>query len=182
MIAGILPELPELLAHVLVSHSQRSTKESNAFRKWDGRTPYGVHPIWAAATFLTETSLSEGLRIRGSRALALHDILENTDAALVPGHIEYKDSEFWEVYKLVGEMTFDSFAKETEEIWERSPESRLLKLYDKVSNLLDGSWMNVEKRAIYEEFVTRLIADVERNYGALNIVRIAKAIVGGARA
>ena len=45
---------------------------------------------------------------------------------------------------LVREMTFESFQEEVEHLWSRSAEARLLKLYDKVSNLLDGSWMKAQ--------------------------------------
>ena len=54
--------------------------------------------------------------------------------------------------------------------------SKLLKLYDKVSNLLDGNWMKTEKWNIYVEHTLRLAGDVEHVYGTLNIVKIARAI------
>lgn len=40
---------------------------------------------------------------------------------------------------IVKEMTFSSFAEEVELLWEQSDTAKLLKLYDKVSNLLDGT-------------------------------------------
>lgn len=78
-------------------------------------------------------------------------------------------------------MTFTgeagSTAIEIREIWDRPKIVRLLKLYDKVSNLLDGSWMSDEKwNNQYVPYVKRLANDVENNYGTLNIVRIARAI------
>jgi hypothetical protein len=53
---------------------------------------------------------------------------------------------------------------------------RALKLYDKVSNLLDGKWMKAEKWNIYVEHTLRLASEVEQLFGELNIVKIATAI------
>ena len=63
------------------------------------------------------------------------------------------------------------------EVLNKSPEIRLLKLYDKTSNLMDGIWMDEEKRERYVEYTSRLCQDVEQNYGELNITRIARAII-----
>jgi len=44
-------------------------------------------------------------------------------------------------------MTFEGGSEqEIVEIWDKPTEIRLYKLYDKVSNLLDGAWMKDEKR------------------------------------
>ena len=73
-------------------------------------------------------------------------------------------------------MTFDSFDEGTELIWERSPEVRLLKLYDMVSNWLDGAWMFSERRTIHRAHIAKLAEDVKQNFGYLNIVQIACAL------
>jgi hypothetical protein len=62
------------------------------------------------------------------------------------------------------------------EIWNRGPEIRLLKLFDKVSTLLDGKWMADAKWTTYCLFTRLLADDVESNFGSLNILRIARAI------
>ncbi len=62
-------------------------------------------------------------------------------------------------------------------IWAKSPEVRLLKLYDKTSNLMEGIWMNREKRERYAAYSLNLCDDVEKNYGELNITKIARAII-----
>ena len=180
MQAGIVPELSALISYAFRAHAEKPTKPSKAFRKWDGRTPYGIHPTWAALTLLTETRLPEGLRERGAKVLILHDILENTTSSL-PSYLSFTD-EGRAVVQLVKEMTFESSAKEMEEIWSRSPEIKLFKLYDKVSNLLDGTWMDAEKRSTYSNYTARLIAEVEQVHGTLNIVLVANAIVDEARA
>ena len=81
-----------------------------------------------------------------------------------------------DVNQLVASMTFNSSEEEFEKLWERSDECKLLKLYDKVSNLMDGSWMSDEKWNKYCDLVSRLVKFVEERYGDLNIVKIARAI------
>lgn len=145
------------------------------FRKWDNTTPYAVHPTWCAMTFLQETNLPvEVNREQCALALLLHDGPEDTGQPL-PNWIPS------EVIELVRLMTFssapNSTAIEMERIWQLPPLVRLLKLYDKVSNLLDGTWMSDEKwNEQYVPYVIRLATDVENAYGDLNIVRIARAV------
>src|SRR3989344_3869144 len=98
------------LAYVIEAHSQHSREPSNAFRKWDGRTPYYVHPIWCAAMILHETSLSEQLRQEGSLALLYHDVLEDTTAKLP---LWLPERAAW----LVSQMTFNSSEHEWAELW-----------------------------------------------------------------
>lgn len=162
--------LGNLTNFVLKAHGDRPKKPSNAFRKWDGKTPYGIHPTWCAMTLMTETTLPEDLRYIGAQALLLHDILEDTTAEL-PAWINP------EVVELVRDMTFNSFADEMERIWTKNPRVRLLKLYDKVSNLLDGTWMSCEKRRNYLAFTRSLYDNVEENFGGLNILTIAKSVM-----
>lgn len=162
-------ELAGLIGYSFRAHAEQPTKPSKAVRKWDGKTPYGIHPTWCAMTLLTETTLPEELRATGAQALLLHDILEDTTAGLPEGISA-------EVAKLVEGMTFASSDEEMELIWTRSQEIKLLKLYDKVSNLLDASWMSEEKRERYAAYLVRLCDDVEPRYGQLNIIRIARAI------
>lgn len=146
-------------------------------RKWDGETPYFVHPIWCAMAFLQETRLAgDAKRDREDCALALlfHDFKEETTLAL-PEWLSAK------VVALVGHMTISadsgSTQKEIEVIWKLPSIIRLLKLYDKVSNLLDGSWMSDEKwNKQYVPYVLKLANDVEVNYGDLNIVRMVRAV------
>lgn len=162
-------ELVELLAFVFNAHDQQPTKPSKAVRKWDGVTPYGVHPTWCAMALLQEPSVNEELRWNGAFALLLHDVLEDTTAGLPAGTSA-------RVAELVEGMTFESSDVEMEAVWERSSEIRLLKLYDKVSNLLDGAWMSASKRERYLAYTQRLADDVEANFGLLSIVRQARSL------
>lgn len=162
-------ELAGVIGYTLRAHAESPTKPSKAVRKWDGKTPYGIHPTWCAMTLLAETTLPEELREAGAQALLFHDILEDTTAGLPEGTSA-------RVAELVEGMTFESSDEEMELVWSRSDEVKLLKLYDKVSNLLDGSWMSGEKRERYAGYLLRLCDAVEPIYGGLNIIRIARAI------
>ncbi|MFH0960254.1 MAG: hypothetical protein V1897_16295 [Pseudomonadota bacterium] len=146
-------------------------------RKWDKKTPYAIHPLWCAITFLQETKLSgdaKRRRVQCALALLFHDFKEDTTAVL-PQWLPRGTVE------LVNSMTFsveaDSTVIEMRQVWKRLPIVRLLKLDDKVSNLMDGVWMSDEKwNTQYVPYVLQLATDVERNYGDLNIVRVARAV------
>lgn len=152
------------------AHTHHPLKPSKAVRKWDGRTPYFVHPVWCATTILEEPNLPEPLRRRGAQALALHDVLEDTTLKL-PKSIGPT------VRKLVQGMTFEGgSAQEMVEVWSRPPEIRLLKLYDKTCNMLDDGFMDPAHRRKTRRYVRRLIADVEAHYPGTNIVKLARAL------
>ena len=162
-------QIVESITYSFSAHAERPTKASKAVRKWDGVTPYGVHPAWCAMTLLQEPALPEEVRERGYQALLFHDLLEDTTADLPEGIAS-------EIRELVEGMTFASSDEEMVKVWERTSEVRLLKLYDKVSNRLDGVWMTPEKLERYRAYTRRLADDVEANFGSLNIVRIARAL------
>lgn len=162
-------ELSAAIHYAMIAHAERATKPSKAVRKWDGITPYGVHPVWCAMSLLQEPLVSEELRWNGALALLFHDVLEDTTAELPRGTSA-------RVAELVDGMTFESSDEEMVKVWDESEEIRLLKLYDKVSNLLDGAWMNPEKRERYLRYTELLAEDVEKNFGNLGIVRQARAL------
>lgn len=152
------------------AHANHAKERKKAVRKWNKRTPYGVHPVWCAMSLLHETTLPRGLRESGAVALLYHDVPEDTNAIL-PAHLTNR------VRRLVRGKTFTSSDEEMQKVWKRSKEVRLLTLFDKVSNLLDGVWMSPEKREVYLTYTRRLAADVERNFGTLDIVRFARSLV-----
>jgi len=168
-----VPNTTDMIARItftLKTHDQHAKSPNKRIRKWDGRTPYGVHPSWCALTLLCETNLPEDLRERGYYALLLHDILEDTNAQL-------PDDTPDAVRSLVAEMTFPGgSAQEMQEVWTKSTECKLLKLFDKVSNLLDATWMDAVKLAGYREYTLHLADEVEQHYPNLNITRMARAI------
>ena len=162
--------LDEHLAWIMQAHAHYAKRPGKAFRKWDGKTLYGIHPVWCATTILSETTLDEQTRQDGALALLYHDVLEDTIQQLPEALSE-------RVQELVNAMTFYGGSEQEErEIWNCPQEVRLYKLYDKVSNLLDGAWMSPERRKHYEDYTCRLFRDVEENYGVLNITKIARAI------
>ena len=164
----------EAIDFCIEAHTNHSRR--NNTRLWDGETPYAVHPIWCAMAFLQETKLRTRKKAREDYffALMFHDILEDTTVGL----------PIWlspESVLLIEQMTFSGEVGSTEieirEIWSMPPVVRLLKLYDKVSNLLDGAWMPDEKwNEQYVPYVLRLATDVENAYGDLNIVRMSRAV------
>jgi len=161
--------LANLVQYVLQAHEFTAKKDIKKVRRWDEKTPYGVHPVWCAMSLLAETALDEELRSSGAQALLFHDLLEDTNSDLHPGTTD-------RVRNLVLGMTFTSSEEEMDEVWDRGDEIILLKVYDKTSNLLDGVWMSPDKRARYISYLLRLCEVTETKYGNLNIIRIARAI------
>ncbi len=162
-------EIMESIQYTYDAHCLYPKSPGYETRKWDHHTPYIIHPIWCAMTLLSETKLSSELRHVGYQALLWHDVLENTELKL-------PDKILPEVRLLVNEMTFRNFADEQSNIWNRSDPTKLLKLYDKTSNLLDGSWMTPDQYKIYCDHTAKLSAFVRTNYGNLDIVIIADGI------
>jgi len=158
------------LAYVIDAHTNKAIRPDKATRMWDNTTPYHMHPIWCATTILYDTSLSERIRKNGSQALLYHDVLEDTTAGL-------PDWLSLDVRRLVQGMTFKSSEDEWENLWERGQEIKLLKTYDKTSNLLDSVWMKPERKVQHQTHLRKLVEDVQRNYGNLNILRIAKTLI-----
>jgi (p)ppGpp synthase/HD superfamily hydrolase len=162
-------EIVQAISHAHLAHAAHGNSPQDAVRFHDHLTPYLVHPIWCAASLLQEATLPLDLRKTGYIALLWHDVLEDTTLKLPIGTSS-------EIVKLVEEMSFMSFDEERAELWSRSPEIKLFKLYDKVSNLLDANWMKVDKWNVYVEHTLRLANEIEQKFGSLNIVKIARAI------
>jgi hypothetical protein len=151
------------------AHIEHAKKSDDSVRFHDRSTPYIIHPLWCAMTIMTETKLPENLRLNGYQTLMWHDVLEDTDFEL-PNDMNF------EIISMIQDMSFDSFEFERELIWQKSTFIRLLKLYDKTSNLLDASHLTDQKWNAYVDFTQKLIMDAEQNYGELNIVKISKSI------
>lgn len=157
------------LNYIIEAHTNRAKKQENMFRNWDKRTPYYVHPIWCAAMIRQEPSLIEEVRIAGSQALLYHDVLEDTTAEL-PRWLSN------DVKSLIVNLTFNSSEDEWENLWKKEKRVRLLKLYDKVSNMMDSIWMKPERKQQHRLHLRKLCKDVERSYGELNIIRLARTL------
>ena len=162
--------LHTVIGYVYQAHQKNPVKPKADLRYWDLQTPYVIHPVWCGMTILTETKLPEEIRVPGAWALLLHDVLEDTTSGLpsdTPKLVE----------KLVKEMTFESIEEEMRLMSNAPEEIVLLKLYDKVSNLLDAVWMKGKSRQEYVDYSSGLLSKTEKNYGSLNIVQIAKNII-----
>lgn len=158
------------IEYITNAHQNYPKKPSKAFRKCDGKTLFSVHPLWCAITIEGDTRLDGKTKQEGSQALLYHDIVEDTTKPL-PEHLSDR------VKELVNQMTFSGgMAQEIQEVWDKPIEIKLYKLYDKVSNMLDSSWMSVEKKQRYTEYTRKLCNEVENYYGELNITIIARAI------
>jgi len=156
--------------YVIEAHRDYSARDFKAFRKWDGKTPYHIHPIWCAAMLATETTLDASVRQVGTQVLLYHDVLEDTTRELP----EWLSQD---VVEKIWQMTYDSMIEEMRNIWTKPKEIRLFKLYDKTSNLLDWQVSSVVKHEHYKEYTRGLCSDVEDNYGVLNITKMARLIV-----
>jgi hypothetical protein len=165
----IAMDMKMAINHAIAAHIENPKSPDDAIRFWDKKTPYVIHTIWCGMTLLTETKLPEDIRIPGYQALIWHDVLEDTNLPLPEG----TDGE---VARLVGEMTFASFKEEQESIENKESLVKLLKLYDKVSILLDAVWMKDEKWNNLVDYTLKLRQFVFDTYGDLNIVKIAGAV------
>ena len=158
------------IEHAIRAHQLFPRAPDNAVRFWDHKTPYVVHPILASALLLAEIALPDSIREPGYLALLWHDTLEDTTLSL-PAETSIQ------VRTLVEEMTFDSFDDECERLWGRSSTTKLLKLYDKVANLLDNSGRKPDSWNKQARHAEKLTDWVEEYFGPLNIVKIARSVI-----
>ena len=158
------------IEYIIEAHSFHTTSSEKKSRKWDANTPYSIHPIWCAMSILHETSLPISIRSKGFYVLGYHDIPEDTDAPLP----EWLSSE---IKKSIADMTYSSSEDEWENLWKKDKEIRLFKIYDKTSNIMDGIWMEPERKNLHLQHLAKLIIDVRKNYGELNITRMAKSLI-----
>ncbi len=122
-------------------------------------------------TILSETALPPSVRHDGAITLLYHDVLEDTTMTLPPAIPQT-------IRAYINDMTFyGGINEEIQMIWSKQPTIRLFKLYDKVSNLLDASWMPAKLRKTYTAYTQKLLQDVENNFGSLNIVKTAHALI-----
>ena len=143
-----------------------------SLRKWDKFTPYSIHPIWCAMTILHETQLPKKLRILGYKVLLFHDAIEKAGNQ----ELFYQLTEDKELILNVQAMTFENIDDEINNLHKKSKFVKLLKLYDKVSNLMDSDWMDGKLLGKYLTHTLNLKCEAEKNYGELNIIKIAEAI------
>src|SRR5690242_21727000 len=120
--------LIDLINYSLRSHLERALVPAQALRHSDGRTPYGVHPVWSAITLLQETEVPEDVRYDGAVALLFHDLAEDTDAP-------YPDELSVRARAWAEDMTYSSTQEENDLIWSKSAPVKLLTLIEKTNTL-----------------------------------------------
>lgn len=164
-------ELSAIISDVFRIHSEFAKKPENAFRKFDGKTPYGVHPNLSAMLFLHEESLREDFRVLGAKALFGHDFLEDTTATLPEWCMEP------EVRRLIQELTFLDGEDPLRDIWNRSQTAIMLKFYDVVANLMCVSRMSPERIEERKKAAREHLAWVESRWSQLEIIKIARGLL-----
>lgn len=163
-------QLAAAIQHTVRAHSHFANTPRDVVRLWDQQTPYAIHPIWCAMTLLAETTLPTNIRYHGYPALLWHDTLEDTTLPL-PAECDPV------VRRLVEEMTFRNLDDEFVNVWTRSGTAKLLKLYDKVSQFLDGTLLSDTRWNPLLAYTHKLQAFAELRYGSeLNILKIARAV------
>lgn len=168
-------QLAEMIRNCFFAHDAFAKAPENRVRKFDGKTPYGVHPTWCAMSVLSEPNLSEEDRVVCAWALLYHDTKEDTGATWVARTCPP------EVDALVDEMTFPGSSEdEMANLWTRSTRAKLCKLFDKTNNYFDAPRLAPEKRLRYGQHILRLADEAEKNYGPLNVIVIARALVAAA--
>jgi len=166
-------EISRMIADVFRLHGKFPRKPEKAFRKFDGKTPYGVHPTFLAMLVAQEESLAESFRVTSIKALLGHDLLEDTTAPLPEW---CKDSRLVET--LIHELTFTKDQDPLVDIWTRSQWAILLKFYDNVANLMCVGKMPADRVAQRKEHVRKHLEWVEGRYPGLEIIKIARGLLG----
>ena len=161
----------EDIVNVWKAHDQLAIKEEGRYRKFDPSVPYAAHPTWCAMAIWCEPLLPSELRHLGATALEYHDVTEDTTSEL-PANLNPKVLEY------ISDMTYvGGSEQERAQIWSKSKDVRLFKLYDRVSNMMDSSWMEDAQRATHFRYLERLNQDVKQNYPGLNISAFADALI-----
>lgn len=163
----------EYIGIVARAHQEKVLPEAKAIRKHfrtGEENLYFTHSLWCAMMFLLETDLPADIRNNGALALLFHDVLEDTSEKLPKDLSE-------EVKYLVDEMTYEGgFDEEKNIVLEKPPIVQLLKLYDKTATLYDGA-LKMQRHKPWAEFTQKLANNVEKEYGELNIVLLARELV-----
>lgn len=162
----------EQISFIAKAHQENVLPTAKALRVFPSgeKNPYFTHPLWCAMMILLDTRLPEKIRISGSQALLLHDILEDTSLSL-PKDISD------EVKNLVDEMTYSDWQTERDTVPTRPPIVQLLKLYDKTATLYDECAPKGDKLKEWIILTKTLTRNVRKEYGELNIVLLAEAMV-----
>lgn len=164
-------KLARILSDVMLIHSEFARTPEKAFRRFDGVTPFGIHPVMGGLLILHEENLREKKRVTMATAFFGHDFKEDTTKRL-PAWARKP-----EVKKLILGMTFKKGEDKFVEVWNRGNSVILLSFYDNVLNLMCAKKMKAERRAEYRKQVRRQLVYLEPRYPRLEIFKIAKGFV-----
>jgi len=160
-------EFKKLIDLTYEAHQEKCTRKE--FRQ-EGKVPFVVHPLWCALMLLNDTRIPFEERELGYQVLLLHDFLEDTSQK-IPDYINPK------VVNLVKEMTHQ-FWEEEKAIDEKSDFVKLLKLCDKLASLYDENIRpDPKRRREWKKLIERLLSAVQKKYGNIRIVTMAKALL-----
>ncbi len=161
-------------ARAHTEHAKPGAKPYRLFKSGE-KVPYYGHTLWCAMMLLMEAQLPAAIREPGATALVLHDIIEDTELPL-PEDVTAEERA------LVEGMTYHGgFDEEKTAVLQKPPLIKLLKLYDKTASMYDGC-LSPRRYAEWTAFTERLADDVEKEYGALNVLPLARALIATYRA
>lgn len=147
-------------------------------RVFDEVTPHAHHPIRTAYLALMEPMLETEFRYKTAIALLFHDLFEDSTKGL-PSDLppEWAD----EIGQIVREMTFENgLSQEVKELWSKSPEAILCKLFDKFDSFAESAiWLiknKPEEGRLFLDHLRRVATYVEREFGRLHTVDLARAM------
>ncbi len=146
---------------------------TNQEYRQEGKVPYITHPLGAALLHLADTHIPYKKREIGFKILVMHDVLEDTSLTL-PRWVEP------EVKKGVKEMTYFGQKSLEEKInWIKTKNHfiKLLLLYDSFWSLYEHHVGGpAERQALWKKGVLILADEVEKHYGNVRIVQIARVV------
>jgi len=164
-------ELATMTYDVFRLHSEHAKTPEKRFRRFDGKTPFGVHPVLGGMLILHEELLPEKTRETGAKAFFGQDFKEDTDADLPRWAKEP------EVERLIDELTFTEDENKFDKIWERSEEAILLSFYDNVINLMCVGKVKQRRLTYCKRKIREHMKYIKSRWGRLEIVRLAEGLL-----
>ena len=159
------------IAEVAEAHQEKALPDAHTHRTFPSgeSNPYFTHCVWCAMMILLDTKLPANIRETGAEVLLFHDVLEDTSADL-PKELSP------ETRRLIDEMTYKNWDEEKTIILTKPPLVQLLKLYDKSATLYDAA-LSRPRHKEWADVTEKLTDNVEKEYGTLNIVVLARELV-----
>lgn len=148
------------LMHLALLHQEKASSLRQGVRSHDLHTPFAVHPLQCALAVLAEPNLDGELRVKLFDILLHHELEAQT--GIKPNFLPLP------IQEMIRSLRCLSWSEGLG--WSAPPEIRLAKLYSLSFDVMDGQ---IQAIACAEQ-LARLIADVQAEFGPLNIVEIAQ--------